>query len=379
MRLTIRWVLLGVGATSILAPVLALVVLPGFSTILVRTTERELNAQGALVAAQYQATWASLRGQRPGNPRTRGETDQRFTPLYSRLHNPAVRCAGTQELPSRTPLSGAEADAYASLSRTLKSAQVFNLSGVRVLDTDGCAVASSREAGRCYRELPEVTQALAGRSLSVLRRGISDEPTPALRYVSRSGYVRVFVALPVWNDGQVIGAVLLSRTSESGLEWLNKQRKDVFFGTLTLVSLTVLASFLFARLFTRPLAVMKRRLEEGETGDLAIGAVAAPPELQTLGVALDQHATELAAKDRYIKDFAANVSHELKTPLTSIRDAVELLQAQATTMAPEKQQRFLRNIDAAASRTDRLITRLLHLARLESGQEVNDERVVVHA
>jgi two-component system sensor histidine kinase ChvG len=64
------------------------------------------------------------------------------------------------------------------------------------------------------------------------------------------------------------------------------------------------------------------------------------------------------------------VSHELKTPLTSIRGAVELLLEQGSAMHDAQRERFLTNIDAAAARTARLVERLLLLARLENPSEL---------
>jgi two-component system sensor histidine kinase ChvG len=74
------------------------------------------------------------------------------------------------------------------------------------------------------------------------------------------------------------------------------------------------------------------------------------------------------------------VSHELKTPLTSIRGAVELLLEQGAAMHDAQRERFLTNIDAAAARTARLVERLLLLARLENPTElVPTESVTVGA
>jgi two-component system sensor histidine kinase ChvG len=70
---------------------------------------------------------------------------------------------------------------------------------------------------------------------------------------------------------------------------------------------------------------------------------------------------------RYIRDFAADVAHELKSPLTSIRGAAELL-GEGAADDPEARGRFLRNIELDAERLDRLVTRLLELSRIDSSQ-----------
>ncbi len=379
MRLSIRWLLLGVATASLLLPLVALFALRSFDAALVRQTERELNAQGALVAALYQAAWAELHDKVPGNPRDRWHLQNTYTPLSARIDDLTDLADPIPDpLPVRAePLPEPHAAQFEALSGVLRNAQVFNLSGVRVLGLDACSVASSRTQSECYSALPEVKSALLGKASSALRARVSDQPPPAWGSLSRRGDVRVFVALPVFDDGAVIGAVLLSRTAESGVEWLFKQRRDVFYAAGVVLLLALGVSFFFSRLIIKPLSTMKARLESGDDSDLRLAQVPAPLEIQTLGAALDEKATQLLAKSRYIEQFAANVSHELKTPITSIRGAVELLQESGREMSEDQRQRFLANIDAAAERTDRLVNRLLQLARLEAGHEQQEESVSI--
>ncbi|HEX6886302.1 MAG TPA: ATP-binding protein [Planctomycetota bacterium] len=77
--------------------------------------------------------------------------------------------------------------------------------------------------------------------------------------------------------------------------------------------------------------------------------------------------TELRRLERVRRDFVANVSHELKTPLTSIQGFVETLLSGALR-DEEHNERFLQRIDANVKRLTNLVTDLLSLARIESGQ-----------
>jgi two-component system phosphate regulon sensor histidine kinase PhoR len=79
--------------------------------------------------------------------------------------------------------------------------------------------------------------------------------------------------------------------------------------------------------------------------------------------------SELRRLENLRREFVANVSHELKTPLASIKAYVETLLAGAVH-DPENNLPFLRRIDEQAERLHRLILDLLRLARVESGQEV---------
>ncbi len=64
--------------------------------------------------------------------------------------------------------------------------------------------------------------------------------------------------------------------------------------------------------------------------------------------------------------FATHVSHELKSPLTAIQGAAELLRDSGDEMEPAKRTRFYDNIIADADRLNRLVRRLIELARAES-------------
>lgn len=70
----------------------------------------------------------------------------------------------------------------------------------------------------------------------------------------------------------------------------------------------------------------------------------------------------------YIRNFAAQVSHEFKTPLTSTQGAIELLQEHIEDMPMEKRDKFLENILKDTNRLKRLVGRLLELARADMTQ-----------
>jgi len=75
------------------------------------------------------------------------------------------------------------------------------------------------------------------------------------------------------------------------------------------------------------------------------------------------------------RDFVANVSHELKTPLTVVRGYVEMVQAGETTLAPQWQKAFA-TIETQVSRMDRLVNQLLVLSRVENNVEADNQQQV---
>lgn len=90
--------------------------------------------------------------------------------------------------------------------------------------------------------------------------------------------------------------------------------------------------------------------------------------LNRLGAELTHKISELHRLENVRRDFVANVSHEIKTPLTSIKGYVETLLAGAINDS-DNRVRFLEKIDRNAARLSSLVQDLLSLARIEAGEE----------
>lgn len=86
--------------------------------------------------------------------------------------------------------------------------------------------------------------------------------------------------------------------------------------------------------------------------------------------------TRLEKLENIRRDFVANVSHELKTPLTVISGFIETLQTHHETLSPEKRQRYLDLAMTQAGQMNRLVQDLLTLSSLESRASLEDEAVV---
>ncbi|EUB99579.1 integral membrane sensor signal transduction histidine kinase [Rhizobium sp. CF080] len=142
-------------------------------------------------------------------------------------------------------------------------------------------------------------------------------------------------------------------------------------GALVVVlTLTLGVAYVLARTITRPINALIARTDE-----IARGGKAAIRPLDSYGTreiaTLSQSFLDLAGKlvDRteYVRSFASHVSHELKSPLTAIRGAAELLRDDDVNqpMTTAQRLRFLDNIIADAERLDTLLLRLRELAQAE--------------
>ncbi|MBI3180106.1 MAG: HAMP domain-containing protein [Deltaproteobacteria bacterium] len=376
-RPSIRWLLLGANAFVLAVPVLALVALRLYDTYLVRQTERQLIAQSVVLAEIWRELWLAERGHEGVPPfRPPERAGDPFIPIEPVI-DLAYGVAPPQAPPSRliAPTDTPERRAGARLTPLLLRAQVFNLSATRVLDAQGCVVATSRsELDLCLMDFPEVQAALAGRYSAVARERVSDEPLPPLSDVRSRGSIRIFTALPVFSDGRVVGVVRMSRTSLDALTSLWHARRGLLLLLAATLGVLVLASVFFSAVIARPVRAITRTAEavaRGEALPQWTGPGFAPAEIGLLAQALDTMTRKLKERADYIATFAATVSHELKAPITSIRGAAELLAEHHLSDA--QHARFIANIQADAERMERLVARLLHLARIEHASEPADD------
>ena len=331
---------------------------------LLRLTEQQLIAEAVLVGEAW-------RVQMPAVPGEAAEPNAPFAPV-----EPVLELSYDLQPPAGEPRrfaalrDGPAWRAGANVQPLIERAQRVNLSAARVLDAAGCVVATTGEdLGACLDGRPEVDAALAGHYAAIARRRIREDPTPPLTGIGRRGDVRVFSALPVKQGERVIGAVYMSRTSSSPLEVVWKQRQTVFVGFGLCLLLMGAVTLLFSRMISRPLRGITAAAAAVARGDASAGfgdGGMVPAEIDALRDALGRMTGQLTDRAAYISGFAANVSHELKTPITAIRGAVELLRDDWEGMEEEQRCRFLQHIDADANRMERLVTRLLHLARIQN-------------
>lgn len=132
---------------------------------------------------------------------------------------------------------------------------------------------------------------------------------------------------------------------------------------------TLLIGFVFVRAITRPMHELMERTTRIAAGDAAAIRPLAhhgTREMAELSEAFLNMARKLQTRSDTIRTFATHVSHELKTPLTAIQGAAELLRDAGDEMDPATRARFQDNIVADAERLNRLVQRLIELARAES-------------
>ena len=381
-RFGIRGLLLAGSAFALIVPLVAIVALRFFDDQLIQRTEAQLIAESVLIGEAWRGAWLRQQGISHASAARLASgdaVDGRYDPI-----EPIARLGQGVLPPTIDPVrtavdrEGSAWRAGRAVQPILEGAARVNLSSARVLDADGCVVASSGAwLGACLDDLEEVQTALLGRYTAVLRhRATQEAGMPLFESISRPGRVRVFTATPIFADGNLIGVVRMSRTAIDAGKALWFDRHRMLAALVGCGLLTGALSLFLSRTIERPLRAVTRTARSIARGEgptpLALPRLA-PEELREMERALDQMIRQLSDRAEYIAEFAANASHELKTPIASIRGAAELLAQQWPEMKDVERQRFLENIEEDARRMERLVARLLHLARIQSAPESVEE------
>jgi two-component system sensor histidine kinase ChvG len=197
-------------------------------------------------------------------------------------------------------------------------------------------------------------------------RALSGEINTAVRSDGRGGMV-LSVAVPVQRYRQVLGALLLS----TGSQEIDAAVRDVRFDILKIfgvaLAITILMSLYLARTIARPihrLADAAERVRHGHGRQTAIpDFTRRRDEIGDLSGALRDMTEALWRRMDAIEHFAADVAHEIKNPLTSLRSAVETV---ARIEDPAQQKKLMTIILDDVQRLDRLISDISDASRLDA-------------
>jgi two-component system sensor histidine kinase ChvG len=206
---------------------------------------------------------------------------------------------------------------------------------------------------------PEVEAALGG------RYGAAVRPTPG---DERS--VTLHVGIPVRVGERVVGAVQASQSTFRILEELRGTRLAFFQVFLASIAVAVALSLALATTISRP--VRRLRAEAAALVDRRgrlRGTFSGSEHLDEIGDlarALAALSRRVEEHGRFAEAFAADLSHEFKNPLTSIRAATEVL---SETEEPAERARLLATVESEVARLERLLTAVREMSWIDSRLE----------
>ena len=177
-----------------------------------------------------------------------------------------------------------------------------------------------------------------------------------------------FAGVPVMVGETCIGIIFASAPVESSLRgYANNLARIYLWSAVFAVALTFLAAYATTAKFTNPLRQMSNATKAYAQGDFSKRVtVTGHDEMAELCTSFNHMASALSVLESSRRSFVANVSHELKTPMTTIGGFIDgMLDG---TIPAERHDEYLKIVSDEVKRLSRLVTSMLNLSKIEAGE-----------
>ncbi len=169
-------------------------------------------------------------------------------------------------------------------------------------------------------------------------------------------------------DGEIGGYVLTLASTVKQDAIVEITRKAIIYSSLGVMIAAVIATYIITERMVKPLKNMTNAAKKFAKGDFSTRVYVedTKDEVSELGVAFNNMADSLENLEKMRNSFLANISHDLRTPMTTIAGFIDGINSGA--IPPEKHEYYLGVISAEVHRLSRLVSQLLDVSRLESGE-----------
>ena len=206
----------------------------------------------------------------------------------------------------------------------------------------------------------------------VLKNG-GDTATGVIRGLYQEA--RYVVSVPIEGPRDPIGIVIVSTPTRTTTQILTRVSHIFLAASLFVILISVLVVTVFARKESRPLRDMAKIASDFGHGDLEARArveADCSEEVQDLAIAFNNMASSLQKSEYQRQEFVANVSHELKTPMTTISGYVDgILDG---TIPENKRTHYLQIVSDETKRLSRLVRSMLDISQLQNQEGIPEEK-----
>ena len=206
----------------------------------------------------------------------------------------------------------------------------------------------------------------------VLKNG-GDTATGVIRGLYKDS--RYVISTPIQGENGITGIVIVSTPTKNTTQILTRVSHIFLAASLFVVLISVLVVTVFARKESRPLRDMARAATAFGHGDLDARVKVESDyseEVEDLAVAFNNMASSLQKSEYQRQEFVANVSHELKTPMTTISGYVDgILDG---TIPENKQRHYLQIASDETKRLSRLVRSMLDISQLQTQEGIPEEK-----
>lgn len=264
---------------------------------------------------------------------------------------------------ARTAAAYGQEDSLLSLDLRMTLSTVAASTGEHIFITDpeGTVISCSDRAPRCRHDGMRLSESV--------RAGLPRESGVTFRDDLEGFYTgpHFTAAEPLTAaDGTVLGYLFVSRDSREALAVWQDILPPFIMITLVVMALALAFGLASSRMLTLPLREMANAARQFGRGDLSARVeVQRDDEIGELAEAFNSMADSLEKSEQRRREFIANVSHELKTPMTTIAGFADgILDG---TIPPQSEKKYLQTISSETKRLARLVRSMLELSRLQAG------------
>jgi two-component system sensor histidine kinase CreC len=230
---------------------------------------------------------------------------------------------------------------------------------VYVADRGGRVVFDSlgRSEGQDYSEWRDVKLGLEGRYGARTTLDVPNDPASAVMYV----------AAPIRAGGDIVGVVSVGKPVQSFGQFVDASRRKILLVGAGSVAAFVVLAVIVSVWLVRPFGLVSDYVRYVRSQRSLSVRRLGRRLLRAIGAAFEEMRDALAGR-HYVSEYVQALTHEVKSPLSAIRGAAELLQE---PMPEAERQRFLGNIARETQRIQELVDRMLELAALQARQRLD--------
>ncbi len=237
---------------------------------------------------------------------------------------------------------------------------------VYITDKNGLIVFDSkREAniGEDYSDWRDVYLTLQGKYGARSSREIENKQSSSVLYV----------AAPILIDGKIKGVLTVAKPTTNINSFLSLARSKLKMRSLISLCFIIIFSIMVIIYLTRPVKLLTKYANDIKNGNEATLPELDKSEIGDMGRAFED--MRLALENRqYVEQYVQTLTHEIKSPLSAIKGAAELLEEE---MPMEQRGRFLDNIRNESERIKKLVDRMLELSSIENLKSLNEVKTVL--
>lgn len=255
--------------------------------------------------------------------------------------------------------NGALMQSFTQLNQRPLHAKIVNIiktsidTRVYITDAKGIVIFDStgKDVGKDYSRWNDVYLTLRGQYGARSTRAIEGDDASSIMYV----------AAPIMINDTIAGVLTVAKPNKSLMPIIERSEQRIFVASGILLGIALLVGILFVLWINRSIHKLEQYAQDVAAGRNVLLPKLKSPELQTLGLTIERMREQLEGK-AYVEEYVHTLTHELKSPISAIRGAAEIIKEQPPL---EVQQKFIGNIEQQTQRLQHLIDRLLALASLE--------------